>query len=164
MALVLIGCAPFAASDPVPGQATPGSPRAARLSIVGSGSVSCTMAHACLASFAVAPGGLVPGPDWEPTAGAAMFDLERAPDVTAWTVRPTPRGAPSSLAEGRHTLIAAVSEMSDVSSLDPAGNAVRAFLWTQTCSADVTVGALTATVQVEIQFTDGNCVIAAQSR
>lgn len=170
--VVLVGCAaPAPSSAPLASMATSslapppaapeGSPVVAELvplEVVGSGTVGCMYPHGCLASFAIGPAGWTPDAQWEPAPTDPVFVQTLDPKTLERGISgPLERG-PTTIEAGRHTLVAAVSERSDLIIITPDDPSPDpGFLWTETCSLGVDVSVTAPGIRVEVVFQESRC-------
>ena len=165
LALVATIVASCSWQDPAP---TP-SPRAtqvpagARLTVFGQGTISCMMPHGCLPAVVVVHGDWPPPEGWEPDPASAEFDVEITRE---WVrrVRGRAKGLPDFLAPGSYTIIASVSEVSDLIGPSPNGTVTRGLLWTETCDAGLKIDEATTSVIAVVTFAQGDYEIDATTR
>jgi len=154
LASVLISQSP----DPSP------SPPNATLVVHGRGTIACMTPHGCLASFVLGPADWTPPEDWEPSLDDLSFSVTDDPKrIGTRLVNGPVDGVPPTIDVGPHTIVAAVSEVSDLASLSPDnGSLVFGYLWTQTCQAGVDVRVITQTVTLDVVFEGSQCRITVR--
>lgn len=134
----------------------------AALEVLGSGHVACMIPHGCVASFVIGPAGWTPDARWEPAPTDPAFTQTLDQKTFERRISGPLENGPRVIAAGRHTLVAAVSERSDLIIVTPDNPSPDpGYLWTETCSLAVDIPADVTLVRVAVVFDGSTCEISA---
>lgn len=114
--------------------------------------------HGCVASFSIGTAGWTPDAEWEPASTDAAFVQTVDPKSFERRIVGPLDGGPATIEAGWHTLVAGVSERSDLIVITPDNPSPDpGYLWTEACSIAVDVPPAALVFRVVVAFDGSQC-------